>query len=166
MFIEWWNDYLPKDIDSMIMYSHGSPRNLNISTTEVSRINADRVSELVPKNISMLILMGCNSGHLDVEDNIAKAFVGVVGAGGKVIAVDGRLGYAPSPIHTVVSGESFVNYLPEDSTRKPAGMVAYSKSFTRRNRPVIRVQSNGEVKGPMTAGSFIKAVYEAYVKWP
>ena len=167
-FIDWWNNTLPNDLDSIIIYGHGAPKSITLSThIEESVISATHVNRLNPKTINMLVLMGCNTGHLDVDKNIASSFAEKIGRYGTVVAVDGYMGYASPPFmtwHTVVSGKTFKKEKQEGSNRHPSGVVAYGYSYKRRAGVRITAQPVAGIKGPMNADSLIKAVYEHYVK--
>lgn len=86
------------NITAVVMDTHGSPYGLSFGdrdndkeTDTNERFTNSQISSLGSKNIDKLILLGCNTGHLDYrEDNPAALFSQKVN-GGRVLASDGTV---------------------------------------------------------------------------
>jgi len=147
-FEAWWNN-LSGRIDSIHVMGHGNPDKLVLDWGRYGQMNhlgifhfitADNVSNLNPINMDMLVLWGCNNGHLD-QNNLAMAFTGVVG-NGRVIAADGatffsssavNFGFGPIPFFrhnyrlSVINAAGFNGFRHSDSSRGPSGFVSFQQ---------------------------------------
>lgn len=147
-FETWWNN-LPSDVDAVVIATHGVPDRIQFdirNDTDGRRganlgLNTTEMSGLKVKDMDMLLLLGCNMGHLD-HDNIGKAFASYIGNNGRVIAADGTVTWYPwnllrnpssgifgplsvfAPIK-ISDSDTYRSWLPSGSNRAPVGFVSY-----------------------------------------
>lgn len=67
---------------------------------------------------------------------------------------------APMPYHTIVNSEYFKGNRPSDSTRNPAGFVAYTIGRNNLREPVIVTRIIPNTKGPIHAATLIGRIYD------
>ncbi len=88
-FIEAWN-YMPSNQKVVVIDTHGDPSGLCGIGGENIIFSSSMMSQLKWKNISYIVLLGCNCGHYDKRTtNIARAFSDRFGV--PVIASDGTV---------------------------------------------------------------------------
>jgi len=159
-FVDWWNN-LPRNTHAIVIYGHGTPFVQGVDESIRKPIRISHVSELQQKNVNMLILMGCNTGHLDVKENIASAFTSKVASDGVVVAIDGSLIYnieLLGPHHRVTTSKSFIEIKNEEDAlpRTNQGFVAYYRDGSREeNSATSRL-------GPIEI--LLPRIYESYVR--
>ena len=123
------------DINGVIINVHGGPN--RIATCDGQRIY---VSDLEQQTMSWLLLLSCNTGHLDVENNVATQFARYL-VNGPVISADGyHQRFAPPALpfihNSVVDGRAFKHFAElANNSREPLGFVLfylYSENVNHR----------------------------------
>lgn len=107
-FIDWWNRL--EDQDIVILFIHGNPNALMTKDDKYDLyINTSTVSSsLKNKDIKLLILLGCNSGHYTYYNkNIANAFSKKIT--GAVIASDGTVWFKHNYSYTS-SADTYIRF--------------------------------------------------------
>jgi hypothetical protein len=142
-FANQWN-YLPDSVAHVSIITHSHPwamtfnkssgvgvsvKNSAFNTSDDRARDDIYVEDLTPKDVTVR-LMGCNTGHKDVPDNLAYAFSQIVS--GDVYAADGNLksGWL---IFKANHGDtwnynthgSFDDYVPDGQDREPTGIYKY-----------------------------------------
>ena len=84
-FFEEWNNMPDSEIDAVVIYSHSRYDRLVIGTDVLKeqsaygdyneRIEREQIGELESKNINTLILLGCNTGYTNTNDNMVTRFI-------------------------------------------------------------------------------------------
>lgn len=65
----------PVGIDLIVVDTHANPNEFAVDPDDGSFFNTNDVQKLDDKNIDAIILLGCNTGHLDYRyDNMAASF--------------------------------------------------------------------------------------------
>lgn len=132
-FIDWWNNLEAMDI--VIIWTHGQPRQL-FSEKKVFCFNRSDIAEkLDSKDIKLLILIGCNTGHYNhYAMNMASSFAKKVS--GAVMASDGTVrsttglycGIEPYVYLTSHSGADFLDWINSSyGERDNLGWLVYNK---------------------------------------
>jgi hypothetical protein len=175
-FEAWWNG-LSGDIESIHIIGHGTPERIAFDDKYYGQfdhlgifhyITTDNVSNLNPIDIDMLVLWGCNNGHLD-QNNLAMAFTDVVG-NGRVIAADGATSFNVERFDTglgfmvgrfnyslsVITARGFSRFRPDDSNRSPSGFVAFYQENGEMRHTVLGVGNNR-----MTPREFVRQLYDS-----
>lgn len=180
-FSNWWNE-LFGTIDAIIILTHGEPDKLLLDRKQFTNskepsnyiLSADQVSNLDPKRMDMLLLLGCNTGHLNIMNNMGMAFASKVGEDGRVIAPDGTVdynysswyGFFPShPTISVKNDSQFKNFLPtENEKRKPTGMVVfYQKNGVVHNCAILG--STSSQGGAYSPSDLVRYLYNGVRKY-
>jgi len=170
-FIQWWNS-LPEKVDAVAILGHANAEVIRLDYSKGSNAPSDafrigHIAQLNERDINMLLLMGCNTGHIDKRPNMASAFLEKVGTDGTVIASDGSLAWWPAPfrLHSFKGGESFQFYLPDGSTRTPLGFVAYSTSFdSLGNKETVLRFLDTDASKLQGQEAVIKLIYDTFVR--
>jgi len=177
-FETWWNG-LSGNIDAIVIAAHGTWDRIQFdSKNDIGRDdpNADygmttgQMSGLKVKDMDMLLLLGCNTGHLD-KDSIGKSFASYVGKGGRVVAPDGEVKWFPAHLTRknlfpgsitteydttanikVVGEKSFQGFRPSGSNRKPAGFVVYyNQNGITYSQDILRASSYSNIRNVFNA---------------
>jgi len=79
-FMDGWNNMgtengQPVDIDMVVVDTHADPYGFDYGKNSKDELDAYDVQGLGDKDIDTIVLLGCNAGHLDYEDdNMAATF--------------------------------------------------------------------------------------------
>ena len=121
-------------IDAVFIDTHGTPEHLSgfsANWWDATFFNGERftikdIEKLQEKDVGVLIILGCNAGHLDyVGKNVASAFAKKV-KGAPVIASDGlAYGRGSGDYFDSTNEGGFAGYLKKNSTRDNSGWVVY-----------------------------------------
>ena len=73
---EWDKMHENGPIDAVVILGHSGPGlfDFDMSDPRTQRLDSPAINNLTPQEIAMLILLGCNTAHSNVPDNIASLF--------------------------------------------------------------------------------------------
>ena len=124
-----WNS-MEDDVDLVVINMHGSPESLGFDYDGFLTIGG--VAGLDDKNVGAMIILGCNSGHMD-HNNIAMAFAEKLGNSTPVMASDGTVtGRAPLLGYGSLNDSIFADYLTDvgAGSRNNNGWIIYAHDGT------------------------------------
>ena len=172
-FIKAWNNMGINDkgksveIEEVIIIAHGSPTSLAFGNDSISTYGLSTLDE---KEMGKLNVSSCNTGHLDVDNNVATTFLNNNSID-EVIAWDGTASYYKFLWWSGRDGlaldqKSFYNYASTESrpiyalgsymgsyevSRSPMGEIHYSKNA---NGVIVQKNKSGEVIVSKKGGGF------------
>ncbi len=123
-FLENWNNMgNNNEIGYIVISCHSYPEYLiTIDDNEkLETITLTEIENLSHKNPEGLIMLGCFSGHLDYEDNVAESFAKIVN-GSPVIAADGNVNITTNgfvTLNTSCYDDDFYNLSVEVNPHAP-----------------------------------------------
>jgi len=138
------------NIDAVIIDTHAGPDEL--TNNIIWKLKASDIATFESKNMGVMMLFGCNAGHLDYKDtNIASAFANKVN-GAPVYAADGTVYHAKEyGLFGHVSYEARADdefkelreKVDPGSKRKSGGWVIYQgDTVTSTNKPMLMLRKS------------------------
>lgn len=120
-FISRWNS-MPNNQYVVVIDSHGAP------TSSICGLTISDIDNLQWKQISYIVILGCNSGHYDWRtENVARTFAEKFHT--TVIACDGNVGYGARP----TSANPYIDYSFEPHCSAAWEKYCSQKRPSRRN---------------------------------